>query len=263
MKITFTLFTVLAVIFSLSSVGTTISYYQNIDKSTDNTLNSTILNLGVSASDFAPSEIGVGESTEKTATVANLGGIDFQYSVEANNFSEDAELCNNLDLVATLDGGEVFVGKLNTFTSPATTTHYSWQFEISLPPDVSVGNDSCNFDLVFKAWQTNIASYELSGYRDSETIQNAISSNATVEKTSPLRLLSEPESVPEGLEVEGDVEGEATSTPEVGVIEDPVIEIEPITPEVEAPEEVPAPPTPPAEVIEEEVNTEITESVET
>ncbi|MEK7576513.1 MAG: hypothetical protein AAB482_02340 [Patescibacteria group bacterium] len=176
MKIMLALCTILAVIFALSSVGTTISYYQNIDTSIDNILSSTILNLGVSASDFSPPEIGAGESAQKTATVANLGGVDFQYDIEAKNFASDLSLCNALDLVASLDGKIVYTGKLNTFVVSATTTHYAWQYAVTLPSDV--GNAACNFDLEFRAWQTDVGSYTASGYRDSEIIQNTISSRA-------------------------------------------------------------------------------------
>jgi hypothetical protein len=186
MKLPVVLIGVLGAIIALSSVGATISYYNNSELSAGNTMNSALLNLGVSPSDFTPPAIAPGESSAKTVTASNLGGMDFQYSVMASNFSGDDAFCHELDLTATLDGKNVFSGKLTDFISTATSSHYSWQFTVALPPSAGASGTPCNFDFIFKAWQTNVATFDESGYRDSETIQNTISRRVIELPPAPL-----------------------------------------------------------------------------
>lgn len=160
----------------IAKTGVTVSYYQNDARSQANLLDAATLDIGASSTGFAPSEIGQGESAQESVIVSNMGGMPFQYAMQAGNFSGNVAMCGELILDATLDGKFAYSGSLMSFSSLATTSKYNWDFTVTLPSQSNASGSACNFDFQLKAWQIDALNFDASGYHDEATVSNTVTS---------------------------------------------------------------------------------------
>jgi len=157
----------------ISAVGQTLAYFSDIENSDGNTYNVATLDFSLSSSgDFSPLVTPV-QSTSRAISVINHGSLGFEYTVYANEFSGDTNLCDILQLKANLDGEEKYNGSLAGFTYDADefSDPEDWQFTASLPSDnLEFENKTCNFKFVFEGVQLG----DCVGFSDTEKIENTI-----------------------------------------------------------------------------------------
>lgn len=175
------------VILSLSLAASAKAYFSDEEKLTDIKLTAGSIDFSlrdgngdvISLPLFNVSQIKPGFSEVKTIRVVKEGSLDFRYGVKANKTSGDDVLCSALKIKAKLDGVEKYYGSLADFdlsyAATITSGEDSWSFEIKLDDaSASVRDKMCNFDLVFKGWQTS--SDGNWGFTDIESLSNSISS---------------------------------------------------------------------------------------
>ena len=159
--------------YGMSILGGTNSYFNDTEDSNENTFSAGTLGFSLnSSSDFSPTIISKGESTNRTVGLNQEGSLDFQYTVSVDNLSGDA--CDYLELTVILDSADIgyaglvknFVYGSITFSAPET-----WAFTTTLQtgtPD-SIQGKTCNFDFIFDGTQIGGG-----GFYDQETINNNI-----------------------------------------------------------------------------------------
>lgn len=162
------------VLFMLSSVMYAQSYFHDFEGTTSNALAAHFLDL-VAESDSESSLIcSIGDSVQKTVTITNGGGMDFEYTAATENLSGDVDFCSFLLLDAKADGNSMYIGFLTDFVTPPllfTPAEDLWTFTISLSDEAlpeHVKDKSCEISLEFKANQEGMVFGE--GYYDSEPI---------------------------------------------------------------------------------------------
>src|SRR3989344_8735600 len=101
---------------ALSQIGYTMGYYNDSESSTDNTFVAGHVDFLLNVSDWNPIETAVsmapGDITKKTVEVDPLTSNPFQYYVQKTNVTGDEDFCDGLNVVATLNGDEVYNGPL-------------------------------------------------------------------------------------------------------------------------------------------------------
>ncbi len=153
----------------LAAVGQTVSYFNDTETSTDNMFTADSLDFALSVNEYENS-IGLGETVSASSVLVNSGGMDFQYVLEAETISGNEDFCNALELEAKLNGVERYEGDLMSLGTVATTSLGTWKFDIELPVDEDsfTNGEECQFDVIFKGWQTNVESYGDGGFTDEE-----------------------------------------------------------------------------------------------
>ena len=165
---------------ALSQIGYTMGYYNDIESSTDNTFEAGEVDFSLEVSNWQPPETGVsmasGDITKKTVDVDPLDSNPFQYYAELTNMVGDSGFCDGLNVVATLDGEEVYDGPLADLLTVPTETLDSWEFTYTTSTDFQ--NSVCDFDIDYNGWQTrhDYPTYEDGGYSDTEKISNHLAS---------------------------------------------------------------------------------------
>lgn len=128
------------------------------------------LQLSTTASDML-----AGDSLARTATIENVGGLEFKYEVAFKKASGEDILCSALQLDAKKNGTLVYSGNLNNFDYKLGDLNFGadekWNFEINLPNNIdkSLENLDCNFKFIWTAWQTDFAKPN-KGWVDEEEI---------------------------------------------------------------------------------------------
>src|SRR3989344_1788853 len=164
----------LLLIFSLNwtglfAIGQTLAYYSDTDGSSDNAFTAASLDFALSSYEYENS-IGLDETISKSSVLLNSGGMDFQYTLETEEISDEDNFCGALSIQAKLNGVEKYDGNLMSLDTSALTALGTWKFNIELPVDQDsfTNGDECRFDIVFKGWQTNVISYGAGGFTDEE-----------------------------------------------------------------------------------------------
>ena len=166
---------------ALSQIGYTMGYYNDSESSTDNTFVAGNVDFSLNVSDWNPIETAVsmapGDITKKTVEVDPQDSNPFQYFTESNNFTGDADFCEGLNVVTTLEEDEVYDGPLVDFSTDTTTTLDSWEFTYSTGVN-DFQNKVCDFDIDYNGWQTrhDYPTYENGGYNDTEKVENHLAS---------------------------------------------------------------------------------------
>lgn len=166
---------------AISNIGYTTAFFNDTETSNANTFTADSLDFALSSYEFE-SFIGLGEIVSKNTVIVNSGGMDFQYNLETEEVSDLDGLCDALNLQAKLNGVEQYDGDLMSLDTSASTTLGTWKFNIELPVDEDsfTNGEECQFDVVFKGWQTNIASYDDGGFTDEERMNFTITAGQIV-----------------------------------------------------------------------------------
>ena len=164
------------------AIGRTLAYFNDIEKSPANVYSAGSLDFSFNNTNFS-GIIGLNDKLFFSSVLTNAGTIDWQYAAGVEKVGGSDNFCNSLILNVELNGVEKYDGNLMSFNLPSSSkTIGTWDFEIKLPVD-AVGinqGDSCVFDLVFRAWQSDAASYEDSGFSDEEKIRINLTANMIV-----------------------------------------------------------------------------------
>lgn len=163
------------------AIGSTVAFFNDTETSSENGFTAGYLDFDLSVHEFE-SFIGLGEIVSKNTVLVNSGGMDFQYTLETEEVSDADGLCDALNLQAKLNGVEQYDGDLISLLTPVSTTLGTWKFNIELPVDEdSFSNgEECQFDVVFKGWQTNVGSYNDGGFTDEERMSFTITAGQMV-----------------------------------------------------------------------------------
>ena len=178
--------TLLSFLAVLPFVSVTQALYSDTETSEGNNFMATSLDLGYTSptTNFQPDTLLPGESANRSATVANLGVLPFEFDQAAASFTGDPGLCNALQLeVRDTSNTLVYNNLLSLFTLPGVSPLSSgnstdFSFKVILPAgsSPSLGNQSCSFNLVAKAWQVG-GTYG-SGFDDIELLSNTINTGS-------------------------------------------------------------------------------------
>lgn len=163
------------------AIGQTFAYFNDTETSSGNMFAADFLDFALSVSAYE-SSIGLGETVSASSVVVNSGGMDFQYVLEAETISGNEDFCNALELEAKLNGVEKYEGALMSLGTIATTSLGTWKFNIELPVDEDsfTNGEKCQFDVVFRGWQTNVGSYGDGGFTDEERMSFTITTGQMV-----------------------------------------------------------------------------------
>lgn len=163
---------------AISAIGNTFAYFSDTETASSNTCSAGTLDFSLSSpTDFFPPTPDASNQLIRDISVVNQGSLGFKYQIRTDGLS--GNFCNNLQLTGNLDNGGVecpttSLASFNCgpFEISDSTDH--WQFTASLPEGFSPGfiPKSCEFKLVFEAWQTNLA--PSSGFSDVEEIENKV-----------------------------------------------------------------------------------------
>lgn len=167
--------------FALSSVGTTAAYYLDGEVIKGNNYVAGSVDFVLSSTPYSPSGAALGSNLGAVATrtvsvIPEQGTNAFWYHASSTNFGADLDFCESLSLTSSLEGIQNYSGLLTDFTSPATTTLTSWQFDVST--NNALYNKVCTFDVEYTAWQErhNVPGFTEMGYNDTEKEPNKIAS---------------------------------------------------------------------------------------
>jgi len=156
----------------LSAILETTAYLNDTETSSNNIYTASTLDFSLSSlADFSP-EVTPVVSSNKDVGVSNDGILGFQYKIKAINFT--GELCDFLNLEASLDGNVKYTGSLTGFdyNTGEFSSPEQWHFKASLiGDDPALEQQNCSFNIVFNGEQIGGA-----GFSDEETSDSVISS---------------------------------------------------------------------------------------
>jgi len=163
------------------AVGKTLAYFFDNENSNANTYQASTLDFSLTSSNLNKF-IGLTEKLFLGSVLTNSGSLAFQYTVASEKISGSDDFCNALELEAELNWVEKHNDTLMSFDVLASTTLGSWSFEIKLPVTATniFHGETCEVDLVFKGWQTDVATYEDGGFSDEERIHLKFTSRMIV-----------------------------------------------------------------------------------
>ena len=168
----------LLLIFNLQKVGIAHAEFIDDEKSVNNTLNAGTLDFAISAGDYSPVPLTPGIPAIRSASIIDSGSLSFNYDIHTVQTGGSNDFCNALNLEAKLDGITKYNGSLLGFVlSPAVLFggSDSWDFIAKFDStDPSLQNKTCDFNLVFRSWQTD--SDGTWGFKDQEVLGNSVSS---------------------------------------------------------------------------------------
>jgi len=167
--------------YGLWAIGSTAAYYNDTETSADNGFIADFLDFSLSEYSFE-SAIALDEMVSKNTVLVNSGGMDFQYTLEAEEVADEDDFCGALDLQAKRNGVEQYDGDVMSLDTSASTTLGTWQFTIELPVDETsfTNGEECQFDIVFKGWQTTVGAYGDGGFSDEERMNFTITAGKMV-----------------------------------------------------------------------------------
>ena len=153
------------------AISDTFAYFNDTETSTNNNFEIGTLDFSLSSSNNFSPDLKPSQTTVRTVSLSQNGTLPFQYKVKVENAT--GGLCSSLnlkdDLTATYEPLANFVSTTTPF-SAASSLSFTAQ---SSSYDASLQGEVCKFDLVFKAWQTNLSD-NTQGFSDTETISNTI-----------------------------------------------------------------------------------------
>ena len=170
---------------SIIDVG---SFYDT-ENSNSNTWTAGTLDIDISSPSNFPA-IEPSQNSERKFLIQNNGSLNAQYNIDLNNFSENNDFCNLLNL-QTSD----YMGLLTNFSFNASLINSnatsSLNFNVSLNNNhPQWQNQTCKFDFDLIAWQTNFSTSSL-GFSDSEIASNTITSGSWFDPTPDHLIINE------------------------------------------------------------------------
>ncbi len=160
--------------FSFSSIGDTVAYYKNIEKSIGNFLQadplSFVLVLATSTEESVTSDtmIDLSGLEKKIIPVMTPDSLSepIQYFVTSKITGGDSALCEAVNVLGTFPFP--YDGKLASIYTATTTDTGSWTLSLSVPEESKVPNSLCIIDLVYFGWNADAPFGR--GYRDKQKI---------------------------------------------------------------------------------------------
>lgn len=168
--------------FIFAGSGGTTSYFSDAESSDGSAFNANMLDIVLSNTEFdGVISNGVDDGSQFQTNVSLVvGSLPTQYTVEYEKTGGDDSLCNALALSAT-GGSLAYDGALSAFTVGITNNFGLWDFAISVLTGQSVvSGQTCEFDLIYKAWIDGVASFETSGFNDEERFHISIGATEVV-----------------------------------------------------------------------------------
>jgi len=179
---------ILTVLLSLPLVGTTNAVFYDEESSLANNFSAASLdfslrdtsNVVLTSPFFNLGGFKPGDSQVKALRVKKDGGLDFKYDGRFVKTGGEDNFCQALQLKAKLGATTKYSGNLDGFIlTPALTIDGSgqddWEFILSLDSnDPALQNKTCQFNFVFKGWQTD--SDGTWGFIDEEVLGNIVAS---------------------------------------------------------------------------------------
>jgi hypothetical protein len=153
----------------------------DIENIVGNNLSAAKLDFTLTAGSFTPAggenNLFPGQSVTRDVTVVAPDSILFDYAIGTQKTGGDDELCNTLQLTASLENVQVYSGTLLGFTSgPLSfgTLTDEWRFVVTLPSGApaTVQGQLCQFSLVYDANQPGFV--PPAGFFDSEAVDSDI-----------------------------------------------------------------------------------------
>ncbi|MEX0931762.1 MAG: lamin tail domain-containing protein [Candidatus Paceibacterota bacterium] len=165
----------------LTAIGSTVAYYTDNEDSTENAFIAGSVDFLLSESGWTPTTTVVsldpGSASVKNFFVDPQDSNPFQYYVETENFSGDADFCTDVTATLTQDSIEMYTGPLDALLTGTTTNIADeWDFEVTTLENHA--NKVCEFDVTYNGWQTrhDYETYENGGYSDTETLSQKVAS---------------------------------------------------------------------------------------
>jgi len=162
----------------ISSIHRTTAYFNDVEESQNDSLIAGTLDFELSSNQiFSNLVLGPGESATGTISVINLDNVP-QYKVKSDSLS--GELCDYLNLEASLDGIAEYSGKLKDFDFGPTVFQGpdDWFFTLTLPASTTADmiGKACNFNFVFYGSQIKNNLPFGQGFTDTEDANSSIKS---------------------------------------------------------------------------------------
>ena len=201
-------FVVFVLLIKLSSVGSTMSYFSDIEKSIGNYLRADPLYFSVALQNGNQIDLNSGEQTIVPTLTLGEDSEPLQYFVTAKMTAGDSNLCGAIDVLGTFPFP--YDGPLLGILTATTTEIGSWALSISLATStIFAENTWCNVDLVYKGWNADVAPGK--GYSSTEKISLSFYIPAQSATTTIASVI--PDAVIENLDSKG-VATTATTTSE-------------------------------------------------
>lgn len=169
----------LVVTFLSFGIEETKSVFLDVEK-IDNNYSASELDLVISEEVFS-GIIGVDELDEDIIHVESVtvetseSSIDTQYGIVIDTDSiSSEEVCDAVEVDVSLNGNQLYSGKVSNFVAYPGTEFGDMDFEFYLSseadPEDLEEKDSCQFDLIAKAWSSGINTFTASGFYDIDTL---------------------------------------------------------------------------------------------
>ena len=203
-------FLIACLLFS-STAQRTSAYYNDHETSSGNTFSAALFDLVLSKSSIEE-RIGPGLTDEIDFDTLLLQGehsLTPQYATHVEFKDGDPHFCHVINLVASGGGfGEVYDGPLLDFTAPTTTALGTWEFDLELQKYVGdfPQGATCDADIVFNGWRSDVSDPSESGYTDEERV--------TVHLTADMVVLNEFLPNPEGVAYGFDFGSDSSDMPQ-------------------------------------------------
>ncbi len=155
------------VLLGVSTVGSTVSFYNDIERSEQNVIATGGVDFILEHTPF----IGTTTDTWSVDITPEEFSNPFYYHASSTAFSGSEALCAALNVTATLDEEVMYEGLLKELYTASTTVLDTWQFSFS-GMEAFVG-ETCNFAIEYNGWQTRHG-YNEGGYNDTERVEYSI-----------------------------------------------------------------------------------------
>lgn len=149
-------------------IGNTSAYFSDGEESAGNVFKAGTLDMSAeSLGSFSP-RLNSNNNTVKNILIGNQGSLKFKYLAESGNFS--GNLCNFLNVKAKSKGDLKYEGSLVNLSSDiselaSSTESVNWNFKVYLQSsDQDLSGMACDFDFVFKSWQSDVGNYNPDKY---------------------------------------------------------------------------------------------------
>ena len=166
LKMTVVVSLALVLFTGLSNMGSTMSYFSDIEQSIGNYLRADPLYFTVTMASSTQIDLSSGEEVIVPVMTSGLDSELAQYFVRAEMTGGDSGLCNAIHVLGTFPFP--YDGPILGISTATTTDVGSWTLTTSLAYSSFATSTSCSIDLVYKGWNADAPLG--SGYTDSEKI---------------------------------------------------------------------------------------------
>jgi hypothetical protein len=194
--------------FGLGQVGSTVSYFVDIETSLGNIFKADPLDFAVNLATTTV-DMGSGQETVVPTMVPGEDSEPVQYSVQSKMLDGDIGFCSSLTVLTTAPFP--YDGPLLSLNAATTTDTGPWALTVFAPKQATTSSVSCRVDLIYTGWNAN-ASWG-HGYKDVEHVPLTfyVMATSTVVETEGLVAGTSTTAVPVVQSVSS-VDSDATST---------------------------------------------------